>query len=58
MAKRPGTNDRSQATPPDIDRTAIRYLLAMTPEERLRSAMEDARRLRMFDLAVKANKGR
>jgi hypothetical protein len=38
---------------PEIDRTAIRYLLTLTPEERIRLAAEEARNLHRFDLEVK-----
>ena len=42
-----------------IDRSAIRQLLALTPEERIRSAVADAKNLRRFDLAAKVtSKGR
>jgi len=42
----------------EIDRSAIRYLLSLTPEERIRLAAADARNLRRFDLEVEKSKGR
>lgn len=42
----------------EIDRSAIRYLLTLTPEERIRLAAADARNLHRFDLEVKKSKGR
>ena len=42
----------------EIDRSAIRYLLTLTPEERIRLAAADARNLRRFDLEVEKSKGR
>jgi hypothetical protein len=42
----------------EIDRSAIRYLLALTPEERIRLAAADARNLHRFDLEVEKSKGR
>jgi len=41
-----------------IDRTAIRHLLTLAPEERLRLAASEARNLRRFDLAVRISKAR
>ena len=43
---------------PEIDRSAIHYLLALTPEERIRLAAEEARNLHRFDLEVKKSKER
>lgn len=42
----------------EIDRSAIRYLLTLTPEERIRLAAADARNLHRFDLEVEKSKGR
>ena len=42
----------------EIDRSVIRYLLTLTPEERIRLAAADARNLHRFDLAVEKSKGR
>lgn len=44
--------------PVEIDRSAIRYLLTLTPEERIRLAAAEARNLRLFDLQVAKSKGR
>jgi hypothetical protein len=44
--------------PVEIDRSAIRYLLTLTPEERVRLAGVEARNLRLFDLEVEKSKGR
>ena len=41
-----------------IDRSAILYLLTLTPEERIRLAAADARNLHRFDLEVEKSKGR
>jgi hypothetical protein len=43
---------------PPIDLSTIRYLLTLTPEQRLRVAAEEARNLRRFDLAVEKSKER
>lgn len=43
---------------PEIDRSAIRYLLTLTPEERIRLAGEEARNLHRFDVEVRKSKGR
>jgi len=43
---------------PEIDRSAIRHLLTLTPEERVRLAAAEARNLHRFDLEVKKSKGR
>jgi hypothetical protein len=40
----------------EIDRSAIRYLLTLTPEQRIRLAAADARNLRRFDLEVEKSK--
>jgi hypothetical protein len=42
----------------EIDRSAIRYLLTLTPEERVRLAAAEARNLYLFDLEVEKSKGR
>jgi hypothetical protein len=42
----------------EIDTSTIRYLLTLTPEERVRLAAEEARNLRRFDLEVAKSKGR
>ena len=42
----------------ESDRSAIRYLLTLTPEERIRLEAADARNLRRFDLEVEKSKGR
>jgi hypothetical protein len=42
----------------EIDRSTIRHLLTLTPEERIRLAAADARNLRLFDLEVEKSKGR
>ena len=42
----------------EIDRSAIRYLLTLTPEERIRLAAADARNLHRFDLEVEKSKKR
>lgn len=42
----------------EIDRSAIRYLLTLTPEERIRLAAAEARNLHRFDLEVEKSKGR
>ena len=42
----------------EIDRSAIRYLLTLTPEERVRLAAVEARNLHLFDLEVEKSKGR
>lgn len=47
-----------KTSPPEIDRSAIRYLLTLTPEERVRLAGTEARNLRLFDLEVEKSKGR
>lgn len=44
--------------PVEIDRSAIRYLLTLTPEERVRLAAVEARNLHLFDLEVEKSKGR
>lgn len=41
-----------------IDTSTIRYLLTLTPEERVRLAAKEAHNLRLFDLAVAKSKGR
>jgi hypothetical protein len=41
-----------------IDTSTIRYLLTLTPEQRVRLAAEEARNLRLFDLEVAKAKGR
>ncbi len=43
---------------PKIDTSTIRYLLTLTPEERVRLAAEEARNLRLFDLEVEKSKER
>ncbi|HUR79863.1 MAG TPA: hypothetical protein VM733_03805 [Thermoanaerobaculia bacterium] len=49
-------------TPPEppasIDLSAIRYLLTLTPEERIRLAAEEARNLRRFDIEVEKSRER
>lgn len=47
----PKKPEHPQAT---IDTSTIRYLLTLTPEERVRLAGEEARNLRRFDLEVAA----
>jgi hypothetical protein len=42
----------------EIDRSAIRHLLTLTPEERIRLAAADAGNLHRFDLEVEKSKGR
>jgi hypothetical protein len=42
----------------EVDLSTIRYLLTLTPEERVRLAAEEARNLRRFDLEVEKSKGR
>ncbi|MEO8379862.1 MAG: hypothetical protein ABI779_09390 [Acidobacteriota bacterium] len=42
----------------EIDRSTIRYLLTLTPEERIRLAAADARNLHRFDLEVEKSKKR
>jgi hypothetical protein len=42
----------------EIDRSTIRHLLTLTPEERIRLAAADARNLRLFDLEVEKSRGR
>lgn len=44
--------------PAKIDTSTIRYLLSLTPEERVRLAAEEARNLRLFDLEVEKSKRR
>ena len=44
--------------PVEIDRSTIRYLLTLTPEERIRLAAAEARNLRLFDLEVEKSNGR
>ena len=44
--------------PAGVDRSTIRYLLTLTPEERVRLAAADARNLRLLDLEVEKSKGR
>jgi hypothetical protein len=51
----PKKPEHPQAT---IDTSTIRYLLTLTPEERIRLAAEEARNLRRFDLEVAKSKGR
>ncbi|HEV8433385.1 MAG TPA: hypothetical protein VGR95_08230 [Thermoanaerobaculia bacterium] len=41
-----------------VDLSTIRYLLALTPEERVRLAAAEARNLRLFDLEVEKSKRR
>jgi hypothetical protein len=41
-----------------IDLSAIRHLLTLTPEERIRLAAEEARNLRLFDLEVEKSRRR
>ena len=43
---------------PKIDTSTIRYLLTLTPEERVRLAGEEARNLRRFDLELEKSKAR
>jgi hypothetical protein len=43
---------------PAVDLSTIRYLLALTPEERLRLAVAEAHNLRRFDLEVEKSKRR
>jgi hypothetical protein len=50
--------ESSRQPPVEIDRSAIRYLLTLTPEERVRLAGVEARNLRLFDLEVEKSKGR
>jgi hypothetical protein len=38
---------------PEIDQSTIRYLLTLTPEERIRLAAEEARNLHRFDVEVR-----
>ena len=42
----------------EIDRSAIRYLLTLTPTERVHLAAEEARNLYRFDVEVEKSKGR
>jgi hypothetical protein len=42
----------------EVDRSTIRYLLTLTPEERVILAAAEARNLRLFDLEVEKSKGR
>jgi hypothetical protein len=51
--KKPPENPRIE-----VDRSTIRHLLTLTPEERVRLAAADARNLRLFDLEVEKSKGR
>jgi hypothetical protein len=51
--KKPPENSRIE-----VDRSTIRHLLNLTPEERVRLAAADARNLRLFDLEVEKSKGR
>lgn len=44
--------------PAGIDHSTIRYLLTLTPEERVRLAAAGARNLRLLDLEVEKSKGR
>ena len=46
------------ATRATIDLSAIRHLLTLTPEERIRLAAEEARNLRLFDLEVEKSRKR
>jgi hypothetical protein len=41
-----------------VDLSTIRYLLTLTPEERVRLAAAEARNLRLFDLEVEKSKRR
>jgi hypothetical protein len=53
------TPTKPPETPPaEIDRSTIRYLLTLTPEERIRLAAAEARNLRLFDLEVEKSKDR
>jgi hypothetical protein len=42
----------------EVDRSTIRYLLTLTPEQRVVLAAAEARNLRLFDLEVGKSKGR
>jgi hypothetical protein len=42
----------------EVDPSTIRYLLTLTPEERVVLAAAEARNLRLFDLEVEKSKGR
>jgi hypothetical protein len=42
----------------EVDRSTIRHLLTLTPEERVLLAASEARNLRLFDLEVEKSKGR
>ncbi|HEY2093816.1 MAG TPA: hypothetical protein VGJ81_18240 [Thermoanaerobaculia bacterium] len=42
----------------EVDRSTIRHLLTLTPEERVLLAAAEARNLRLFDLEVEKSKGR
>jgi hypothetical protein len=42
----------------EVDQSTIRYLLTLTPEERVVLAAAEARNLRLFDLEVEKSKGR
>lgn len=41
-----------------VDMSTIRYLLTLTPEDRVRLAAAEARNLRLFDLEVEKSKQR
>ena len=42
----------------EVDHSTIRYLLTLTPEQRVLLAAAEARNLRLFDLEVEKSKGR
>ena len=58
MAMRKKVENKVENKVAEIDRSAIRYLLTLTPEERIRLAAADARNLHRFDLEVEKSKGR
>lgn len=58
MAAMAPRKDRQEQPRVELDQTTIRYLLTLTPEERIRLAAEEARNLRLFDLEVEKSKDR
>jgi hypothetical protein len=52
------TRKRIESKVAEIDRSTLRYLLTLTPEERIRLAAAEARNLHRFDLEVEKSKGR
>lgn len=53
-----GARKKPEKKIPEVDRSTIRYLLTLTPEERIRLAAAEANNLERFDLEVKKSKGR